>query len=199
MDRRLLLGVCCACCLLGVAACATPPLTGIPLQWTPRKTLAEYGPVDISGRLVTLKIHIEPFVDTRTNPALIAENREQAKPRLVTTSTNVATFVTDHVRQALATAGLQIVDAGADFTLTGEIKQFFVTETSEYLGHVSMVIHLKNAAGAEVWTGVVSGAADDFGRSYHADNYYETISDMILQATYNLLANSSFHGALQHG
>jgi len=43
----------------------------------------------------------------------------------------------------------------------------------------------------------VSGAAKNFGRSYRADNYYVTISDMILHASFNLLATPSFREALQ--
>lgn len=62
-----------------------------------------------------------------------------------------------------------------------------------------LVVHLKNAAGVEVWRGVVSGAAENFGRSYRAYNYYETISDMVLQASHNLLTNSGFQRALRKG
>lgn len=130
MDRRFLVVASCACFLLGICACATKPLTGIPLEWTPRKSLAELGPIDISGPLVTLKIQVEPFVDTRKNPALIAENREEAKPREVTTSTNVAAFVTQHLRNALTSAGLTTVESGASFTISGEVRRFFVVETS---------------------------------------------------------------------
>jgi hypothetical protein len=38
-------------------------------------------------------------------------------------------------------------------------------------------------------TGAV-GDAERFGRSYKADNYCETMSDMVIRATYNLLANA---------
>jgi hypothetical protein len=48
-------------------------------------------------------------------------------------------------------------------------------------------VRVRNAAGAEVWTGIVSGSAENFGRSYRPDNYYETISHMILRTGYNLL------------
>jgi len=41
------------------------------------------------------------------------------------------------------------------------------------------------------------GGAENFGRSYKADNYYETLSNMVLRATYNLLANPGFHQAMQ--
>jgi len=66
-------------------------LENIPLKWTPTSTLSEMGAVDISGALLTTKIHLDTFVDTRQNPTLIAENREKAdKIRPVTTSGDVA-------------------------------------------------------------------------------------------------------------
>jgi hypothetical protein len=45
-------------------------------------------------------------------------------------------------------------------------------------------------------SGVVLGSAEHFGRSYKAENYDETFSDMVLHTTYNLLANPAFHEAL---
>jgi hypothetical protein len=47
-----------------------------------------------------------------------------------------------------------------------------------------------------LWAGVVTGDSTRWGRSYSAANYYETMSDMLLRATYNLLANSGFRDAL---
>jgi hypothetical protein len=76
------------------------------------------------------------------------------------------------------------------------VRQFFVTETNTYQGSVSLFVHLKNAAGKEIWSGVVLGSAEHFGRSYKAENYDETFSDMVLHVTYNLLADPAFHEAL---
>jgi hypothetical protein len=115
----------------------------------------------------------------------------------VTTSTDVAAFVTDHVKESLRAAGLNIVDGPADITVSGELRQFFVTEMSTYKGEVSMIIHVKNSAGKEVWTGAVGGDAERFGRSYKAENYYEVMSDMVLRASFNLLSNPGFRETLQ--
>ncbi len=110
---------------------------------------------------------------------------------------DVAAFVTDHFRESLHSAGLNIVDGAADVTISGELRQFFVTETSTYKGEVSVILHVKNSAGKDLWTGVVGGDSTRFGRSYKADNYYETVSDMVLRASYNLLSNQGFRDALQ--
>jgi hypothetical protein len=49
----------------------------------------------------------------------------------------------------------------------------------------------------KIWSGVIGGGAEHFGRSYRADKHCETISDMMLRATYNLLANPGFHESLK--
>ena len=172
-------------------------LENVPLKWTPTSTLSEMGAIDISGPLLTTKIQVDALVDTRQNPPLVAENREKAdKVRQMTTSSDVAAFLTDHLKQTLHGAGLNIVDSGADFSISGEIRQFFVTEMSTYNGEISLLIHVKNSAGKELWSGIVNGDSTRWGRSYSAANYYETMSDMVLRATYNLLANAGFREAL---
>jgi hypothetical protein len=198
MNRRILVTACCFAPLLAAPAfAASRLLENIPLKWSPRTSLSQMGPLDISGPLLGLKVHVEPFTDSRPQPALIAENREKKDPRPVTTADNVAEFVTVHVAGAMSTAGLSLVDGNADFTVSGEIRQFFVTETHQYLGEMSVLVRVRNAAGAEVWTGIVSGSAENFGRSYKPDNYYETMSDMILHTGYNLLTNPGLRSALQ--
>ena len=92
--------------------------------------------------------------------------------------------------------GLSVVDGDSDVSLSADVRQFFVTETNTYHGDATLFVRLKNAAGKELWSGVVLGSAEHFGRSYKADNYDETFSDMVLHATYNLLANPAFHEAL---
>jgi hypothetical protein len=171
-------------------------LDNVPLKWSPTSTFAEMGPLDLSGSTITTKVHIDPLVDTRRNQSLVAENREHADVRPMTTSSDVAAFVTDHLKEIVHGAGLDIVDGGADLNISGEIRQFFVTETGTYQGEISLLLHVKDSAGKELWTGVVSGGATRWGRSYSAANYCEVMSDMLLQAAYNLLSNTQFHAAL---
>jgi hypothetical protein len=188
-----------ACLIASGAATAAPAvLENIPLKWSPTSTLAEMGPVDLTGPDLTVKIHVETLVDTRQNPTLIAQNTEKPdKPRQVTTSSDVGAFVTEHLKDTLRAGGLNTVDAAGDVTLSGEIRQFFVNEVNVYRGEASLVLHLKDSTGKEIWTGVVAGDAERFGRSYRADNYYEVLSDTLLRAAHNLLASPEFHAALE--
>jgi hypothetical protein len=199
INHRLIAGALIGCCLIAGGARAAPKLLeNIPLQWTPTDSLASLGPLDLSGPLLSMKIHIDKLVDARQNPSAVAENREKPDKILpVTTSSDVAAFVTDHIKDTLHGAGLGIVDGPGDVTLSGEIRQFFVTETSLYHGEMSVLVHAKNAQGKEIWSGVLLGAAERFGRSYKADNYYETLSDMVVRASYNLLSNPEFRQALK--
>jgi Uncharacterized lipoprotein len=190
-------GFFCGVLISAAASARGEPLQNIPLKWSPTAPLAEWGVVDVSGGMVTKKIHIDAFVDTRQNPSLVAENREKAdNVRQVTTSSDVAAFVADHLKDSLHGAGLNIVDGAADVNISGEIRQFFVTEVNTYGGEISVVIHVKDSAGKELWSGVATGDSTRWGRSYSAANYYETMSDMVLSATHNLLANPGFHDTL---
>jgi hypothetical protein len=195
MSPRILAFVFAGCLAAGVSYAADQPLN-MPLKWTPKESISSMGPLDLSGALLTTKIRIDAFTDVRPDAASVAENREKSQPRPVTTSSDVPAFVADHMKEAMRGLGLSIVDSGGDVSLSAEVRQFFVTETNTYQGNVSLFVHLKDAAGKELWSGVVLGSAEHFGRSYKADNYDETFSDMVLHATYNLLANPAFHEAL---
>jgi hypothetical protein len=199
MTNRTTAAVFLACFLFGEVAFSSPKLLqNLPLKWTPTQALAEMGPIDVSGPLLTIKIHVDAFVDTRQDPSTIAENRENAGKFLpVTTSSDVSAFITEHLKEILRGAAVNVVDGSGDVTLTGDVRQFFVTETNLYRGDLSLLVRLKNAEGKEIWSGVIVGSAEHFGRSYKAENYYETISDMVLNAAHNLLTNSAFHEALK--
>jgi hypothetical protein len=183
-------------CSLAAAASAAPDLSNIPLKWTPKESIVSMGPLDLSGAMLTTKIQFDNFTDTRSDAALVAENREKAAPRAVTTSSDVPEFVADNMKGAMRGLGMSIVDSGGDVILSAELRQFFVAETNVYHGDIALLVHLKNASGKEIWSGVVLGNAEHFGRSYRAENYYETFSDMVLRATFNLLSNPTLHETL---
>jgi len=195
MSHRIL-AVVFSCCFAAAASYASDPLQNIPLKWTPKESIGSIGPLDLSGALLTTKIRFDSFTDARPDTATVAENREKSQPRPVTTSSDVPAFVADHMKELMRGVGLAIVDGDGDVSLSADVRQFFVAETNTYHGDISLLVHLKNAAGKEIWSGVVLGSAEHFGRSYKAENYYETFSDMVVHATYNLLANPAFHEAL---
>jgi hypothetical protein len=173
-------------------------LANIALQWTPSVTIADMGPLDVDGALRITPIHFEAFTDQRQNPSLVGENREDAaKVRPVTTSTSVPTYLSTHMSELARASSLYVTDTPNALHLTAEVRRFLITETDSYRGQFSLLFHLRDGKGKEVWSGTISGGALNFGRSYKADNYNETLSNMVVQATYNLLANSALRDALE--
>ena len=47
-----------------------------------------------------------------------------------------------------------------------------------------------------MWTGITRGTSTRFGRSYSAENYYEALSDSLVDAVHNLMGSAAFHSAL---
>lgn len=178
------------------SAVASKNLSNIPLVWSPTQSFAEFGAIDLNG-IANVKVQFNAFTDVRKNPSLIAENHEKDPVRQVTTKDNVASFLTDHVKETFSKAGLNVVDTGGDVIVSGEIRDFFVNETDQYVGNITAYVTVTDAAGKVLWQGVAGGGATNFGRSYKADNYYETLSNAVLKLSNSMLNSPGFHSALQ--
>ena len=178
------------------SAMASKDLNNIPLVWSPTQSFAEFGAVDLNG-IGNVKVQFNGFTDVRKNPPLIAENHEKEPARQVTTKDNVAAFVTDHVKDTFSKAGINVVDSGGDVIVSGEIRDFFVNETEQYVGNVTVYVTMTNQSGKVLWQGVAGGGANNFGRSYKADNYYETLSNAVLKLSNSMLNSQGFRSAMQ--
>ena len=179
---------------------AAPPakrdkLENSPLVWKPTSSLTGSGAIDLTG-LSGVRLQVAKVADGRQNRTLLGENKEKSTARIITTSDDVPAFVTEHMKQIISAAGITVVDSGATHVLQAELKQFYVEEIDTYKGDVRMAVTLSSAAGKPVWQGITSGSASRFGRSYKAENYYEALSDSLIEATNNLLRNPGFHAAL---
>jgi hypothetical protein len=181
---------------LAGAACAADKLEGIPLKWKPTSAIGKGMALDLTD-LGDRKIQIDLFTDARKDTSgLIGENREKSVPKKVSTPDSVPGFVTSNMRQLMSKVGLNVVESGGDAVIAGEIRSFFVEETDTYLGDITLRVTVQDKGGKTLWTGASSGASKRFGRSYKADNYYETLSDALIEATQGLLKNPSFLKAL---
>src|SRR5579864_3324399 len=116
--------------LAGLCACAKPPLDNIPLVWKPTSQV-NFGAVNLT-EIGNTAIQVEKFRDVRKPPELIAENREQATPKPVTTRDDVGQFVARHMSDIMGNAGLNMVEAKGDIVVSGEVRTFFVEETTTY-------------------------------------------------------------------
>lgn len=182
--------------LVGLIGCAHAPvsLTNIPLAWAPSDSAVESGVSEASDT----SIQVNDFVDTRGNHAAIGENREDVLPKPVTTKDDVGHFVTDHLRETLRKNGMDVVASGGKVILSGEVTDFYVVETDVYRGEATLRVTVSDASGKKLWSGITSGTNTRFGHSYRAENYYETLSDSLVDAMQKLLENQDFRKAL-HG
>jgi hypothetical protein len=116
--------------------------------------------------------------------------------RKVTTNEDVARFVTYQVKSLLSGLGLKVVESGGDMILKGEIKKFFVEETTRYNAEVELQATFTDANGKFLWAAATTGTSSRFGIWYKADNYYEVLSDALIGATHELVRNPGFRNAL---
>jgi hypothetical protein len=197
MSRRSLRGAVLVAVLglgLSAPALAQKTLEGVPLVWKPTNRKDSGGVVNLS-ELVNVKIQVQGFADTRSDKAKFGESREGKAPKPVTTAGNVAEFCTENFRNALKQYGLTVVPTGGDVVVGGEILEFMVIETNTYKGEVRLKLTV-NRGGKTAWAGVASGTSSRWGRSYKIENYYETISDSLLDATTNAVRDEGFRKAL---
>ena len=174
---------------------AADKLENIPLEWKPTAPMSERAPVDLKG-LEGIKLQIDPFSDTREDPALIGRNTKKVPLRKVTTNEDVARFVTYQVKLLMSGLGLKVVESGGEVILKGEIKTFFVEDASRYNAEVGLQATFIDANGKILWVVATSGSSSRFGISYKADNYYEVLSDALIGAAHELVHNPGFRKAL---
>jgi hypothetical protein len=170
-------------------------LEHIPLEWRPTSAL-RLGTTQMTASTVT----IAPFTDDRENKELIGENREDDTPKPVTTTDDVGTFVSKNIRQLFDQAGVKTIDSNGAVIIKGEVKKFFVREESTYKSVVEIHLTLMDQAGKTLWQGLASGEATRFGRSYRAENYYEVLSDAVVNTVSSMLQAADFQNAMSgHG
>jgi hypothetical protein len=88
-----------------------------------------------------VRIQVKPLNDSRRDAFRIGENREDIRQGCVYpvfTHADVAEWVTDRLRAPLGQLGYTVVESDGDVALSGELRQFFVTETNHYDGQVEL-------------------------------------------------------------
>lgn len=166
-------------------------LEHVSLQWRPTSDL-KLGTREVSQ----VPVQFETFRDVRQDKEAIGENREDDKPKPVTTADDVGAFVSTHMRGLFDQAGLKTVDSGGAVTIKGEVTQFFVRETGTYKAEVAVHLKVVDRDGTTLWSGVASGDAARFGRSYKLENYYEVLCDSIVNTVSSMLQSAEFQKAL---
>lgn len=174
------------------AYASTALLQHVPLQWKPTSELKL-----AAMQMAQTPIQFETFQDARADKEAIGENREDdAHPKPVTTRDDVGAFVSAHMRELFDRAGMKTVDSNGAVTIRGEVRQFFVRETGTYKGEVAVHVTLVGHDGKTLWSGLASGEATRFGRSYKLENYDEVLSDALVNTVSSMLQSAQFQKAL---
>lgn len=172
------------------------PIADVQMLWKPTNSLKDLNQLNIAS--ISSKVKIAKLTDGREVKLKnkVGENRESDSPKPVTTRSDVAEFVTENLTSTLKKSGLEIVETGADFVLSGEILEYFVTETNTYEGTLSIKFTLKKGDKV-VWKGVITSTETRFGRSYKYDNYMEVLSDCLINLAAELFKNTEFRAKLK--
>ena len=170
----------------------------MPLRWMlnvkgdhPEKLPA----LDTTGGL--RPVAVPPFTDARNNPRKIGEDPDPKPPLPVYTDDDVPKFVHDAVSAQLRTAGIDVAETDADRTLKIQLLQFWTTGHRSYRADVRLRCSLVDEAGRELWSGLVGGVGENYGRAHSPANYNETLSNAVFDATATLLSQPGFLEALR--
>jgi hypothetical protein len=87
-------------------------------------------------------------------------------------------------------------DSNDTVTIKGEVRQFFVRETTTYNSAVIVHLTIVGRDGTTLWSGLASGEARRFGRSYNLEDYYEVLSDAVVNAVSSMLQSADLQKAL---
>jgi hypothetical protein len=87
--------------------------------------------------------------------------------------------------------GLHVGSQG-QVIVSGDVLKFEVEESDTYRGQVMVKLYARDAKGALLWEGVMSGSAERFGRSFNLENYYEVLSDSLIEGVSSLLSRTDF-------
>jgi hypothetical protein len=174
-------------------------LLNVPLVWKPTDTVSALDAVDLTG-FKNVTFTIKPFSDERKRPSEIGKNVEKRltdKVLYVTTSDNVAAWLTDRFARVLSEFDVTMVKSGGTLSLEADIIKFYVTEESLYKADVALKVRVRSKNGDVLWEGMVSASASRWGSSYKADNYYEGLSNATISVVHSLLKNDQFLQAVQ--
>lgn len=134
------------------------------------------------------RITVEDFTDSRKTPELIGEYRERGgRVSRVTTTDNIAAFATEGFRKSFEHAGFSTVKAGSEISVGADLIRYVVTEENLYKGQIEINVRIKDSAGQPLWSGIIKSSQERWGMSYKADNYFEVLSDLIVNVVNTLV------------
>jgi hypothetical protein len=172
----------------------TKRIANLPLQW--RGVSSSPKPSSqVEAAFSKVPVRIAPFADIRTDNKAVGWYEDDGW--VVRTVDDVPTYVTAKVREILQSAGAK-VDDQAGTAVEGTILEYGVTEGGLFRGSVRLRVVVKRAGGAP-WEKVYEGTSKRWGRSHDINNYNETLSNALHEATRKMIQDEAFATALIGG
>jgi len=179
---------------LAVSATLAAKDLNIVLKWNPNEKQSM--PVlETTGGIFSLAI--PAIVDKRDKGKQVGENNEGKQVVPVYTTSDVPAFVREHLTAQLKTIGLDVAASeSGERVLKAELGEFWVAEGKRYHGSIGLKVSVTEASGKELWSALLNGSSDNFGRSLKPDNYTESISDAVQDLAAKLAGSPGFRAAL---
>jgi hypothetical protein len=83
----------------------------------------------------------------------------------------------------------------ATVVVSAAVANYKVVEKDTYKGQLNLIVEIR-AHGKLVWKGSALGEATRWGRSYKLENYFEALSDSLVDAVSKALKSQPFLDAL---
>jgi hypothetical protein len=178
--------------VLATVACGSSLPEPFPLDW--QGVDSAPSPSDrVRAALSRKTFRIEPTVDRRADVTKVGVDQESHYQ--YRTSTNVAAFCSDRIKDMATAAGFKLVEQG-DFILQSEIAEFNVAEAGLYNGEVRVTFRIF-APGKPAFESVYEGQSKRWGRSHSTDNINEALSNALHGAMEKFLRDDALADALE--
>jgi hypothetical protein len=105
----------------------------------------------------------------------------------------VPAYVREHIVSQLNAIGLDVqASESGERVLQSQLVEFWVAEGNRHRGSVRLRVIVADANGKELWSALVGGSSDHFGRSLKPDNYAESLSDELQDLAAQQVSASGF-------
>lgn len=147
----------------------------------------------VTAALANKTFRLEPTVDRRSDKSKIG--LDQDTHYQYRTTSNVAAFCSDRIKDMLTSAGFKLVEQG-DYIIQSEIAEFNVAEGGLFNGEVRVTFRVFQP-GKPAFENVYEGKSKRWGKSHNPDNINEALSNALASATEKLVRDDALADALE--
>ena len=178
----------------------------VSLEWLLEEDYSDLDSVNLTG-ISSLPVEVGAFADKRRieDPREFGRNVEDAddddpedrKTLYATTDDDFAAFVTKYTEEVLAELGYNVVEPGEGAVkIAGDLRAFHAEEDSTYKATTRMLMKVTTKSGAVIYEGMHSESETTFGRSYKCENYFQVLSESLMETVHSLAVKDEFYEAL---